>query len=203
MKFLLTTAAAIAALSFGHMAAAQTVDDRRTGDQDIIATNAPLASNGGTARMIEPRPVAPEEDPLNAFSQAQTVDGMIVNLTIDGDAAMLDAAVVARVPRTAANRDSKGLEEDDVVVVTGYAGGEVVAKAVVPDLVRNALEGEGIVLTSRRQLSVALAADLPIDRIEVEAVATNARGSFNTSAAYGWICEADPRNKWCVRGDNQ
>lgn len=203
MKTGFTSLAILAALSLAHTAAAQTVDDRPSGGQDVIIQNTPFASAGGTVRLVAPRPVAPQEDPLNAFSEAQTVDGMIVSLTIDGDTAVLEDAVAARVPRTAANRDGKGLDDSDVVIVTAFAGGREVARAVVPDLVRNTQEGEGLVLMTRRQLSLALAADRPIDRIQVEAPATNARASFNTSASYDWICEADPRNKWCAGRDNQ
>ncbi len=163
---------------------------------------APYASHGGTVRVLPEKAIDPAEDPLNAFAEEQTVDGLVVSFTIDGETITLDSAVVARVPLMAANREGKDLE-GDMVFVTGYAGERVVAKAAVPDVLRNAQEGEGLVLTTRRQLSVVLAADTPIDKVEIEAPATDARASLYTGGAYGWFCEAGAQNKWCLRGDNQ
>jgi hypothetical protein len=155
----------------------------------------PTASQGGKAELTPPRPVAESDDPVNKRVAADTVDGVVLTITIDGGSVTLDAVAPARVPRRVAraNRDPVG----DAVKVTGLIADKVVATTVVPDNVLNASEGEGVVRTTRRQISVALATDRPLDTVVVEAPATAAKASLDVRAAYARICEADPRNKWC------
>jgi hypothetical protein len=139
--------------------------------------------------------VADAADPVNQRVNAQTVDGVVLTITIDGATVTLDAVAPARVPRRVAraNRDPVG----DAVKVTGLIGGKAVATTIAPDNVLNASEGQGLVRTTRRQLAIALATDQPLDSVTVEAPATAAKATLDVRAAYARICEADPRNKWC------
>ena len=157
----------------------------------------PTASHDGKAELRPPRPVAEGEDPLNQLVGRQTVDGVVLSITIDEATVTLDAIAPARVPRRTAraNRDPGG----DRVTVTGLVNGETVATTVVPDNVLNASEGEGLVRTPRRQIAVALATDRPLDEIRVEAPATGAKATLDARPAYARICAADPNNKLCAR----
>lgn len=157
----------------------------------------PSASDGGTVTLSEARPIQDSEDPLNAFVQQDTVDGIVVTLTIDRDQVRLDSATPARIPRTAARteRDTGG---GDAVTVTGFAGAQQIGRAVVPDSVVNAQEEGGIVRTERRQIVVPMAVNRPIDRIEVTAPATNARATIDVSAAWRPYCDEARRSPWCL-----
>jgi hypothetical protein len=159
---------------------------------------APSASNGGKAELLPPRPLAAEADPLNRRVAADTVDGLILTVTIDGDAVVLDSAVAARVPRKLARAERD--PGPDAVKATALANGQVISTTVVPDTVINAQEDGGLVRTPRRQIALVLATDRPADTVAIEAPATGARASLDVRSAYAEICRADPRNKWCARG---
>ncbi|MFY0563807.1 hypothetical protein ACN28E_08170 [Archangium lansingense] len=160
-----------------------------------VGVGRPTASHGGKAELVPPRPVAESDDPVNKRVAADTVDGVVLAITIDGNSVTLDAVAPARVPRRLArpNRDPVG----DRVKVTGLIADKVVATTIVPDNVLNASEGDGVVRTTRRQIAVVLATDQPLDTVVVEAPATGAKASLDVRAAYARICQADPRNKWC------
>lgn len=164
--------------------------------QSVAADNAPAASDGGKAVLIEPRPLAESDDPVNARVLAETANGLALSLTIDGASVRLEAAVAARVPR----RQARTAREDaDVVTVTGLSGGRVVATTVVPDAVLNASEGSGLVRVARRQLAVVLVSEAPIDTIQVSAPATAASATLDVRAAYARLCEAAPEHPQCPR----
>ena len=74
----------------------------------------------------------------------------------------------------------------------------LVADALVDGLL-NASEGGGLVRTDKRQISLALAADRPVDSVTIEALATNARATLDVRQAYSRACEADRNSKWCRR----
>jgi len=155
----------------------------------------PYASEGGKAQIIPSRPVTESEDTLNTLSKEATTDGLAVVITIDGTNVTLDSVAFARVPRALARANRK--VEGDSVLATAFSGGKRVASTVVPDQTVNASEDGGIVRLTRRQVALVLAADVPIERVEIEASATNARGSLDVRSAYAEICKADPQNKWC------
>jgi hypothetical protein len=155
----------------------------------------PSASPGGKVEIIAPKPLDAASDPVNARSTEATADGLAIMVTIDGSNVTLDSAAFARVPRVLARADRK--VEGDVVRAVAFAGGQRVALTVVPDMTLNASEGGGLVRTTKRQVALVLAADRPIERVEIEAPATNARGSLDVRSAYAEICRADPKNKWC------
>lgn len=157
----------------------------------------PSASHGGTATLSEPQPIADSDDPLNALVTRETVDGIVLTLTIDRDQIRLDSAAPARIPRNAA-RAERNTGGGDAVTVTGFAGAQQIGRAVVPDVVVNAQEDGGIVRTERRQIVVPLAVDRPVDRIEVTAPATNARATIDVSAAWRPYCDEARRSPWCV-----
>lgn len=158
---------------------------------------APSASDGGKVEVIPATPVAPDADPVMRLVAEATVDGLVVSVTIDGASVRLDAAVLARVPKRQARGDRA--VEGDFVRATAFAGGHVVATTIVPDNVINASEGGGLVRTEKRQLSLALSADRPVETVVVEAPATGARASLDVRPAYARACEADRNSKWCRR----
>lgn len=164
---------------------------------DSAATVAgdPFASDGGQATIARAGPIAAETDAVNAQASADTVEGLILSVTIDGAQVRLDSAMPARVPRTHA-RPREALQ-GDVVTVTGMASGEVVARNTVPDTVLNAHEQDGLVRTTRRQIALVLATDRAVDTVRVEAPATQAAQSLDVRAAYANFCKAEPRGKWC------
>lgn len=162
---------------------------------DPASVGQPTASHGGKAELLPPRAVAEADDPVNQKAATDSVDGVVLTITIDGANVSLDGAALARVPRRAArgDRDPVG----DAVKVAGMIGGKVVTTTIVPDNVVNASEGGGLVRTTRRQIVVALATDRPLDSVSVEAPATAAKATLDVRAAYARICAADPRSRWC------
>lgn len=178
------TASLITLASAAHAQSATTAD------------NGPAASDGGKAVLIEPRPLAEADDPVNARVLAETANGLALSLTLDGATVRLDSAVPARVPR----RQARSTREDgDLVTVTGLSGGRVVATTVVPDAVLNASEGTGLVRLTRRQVAVVLVSAAPIDTIQVSAPATAASATLDVRAAYARLCEAAPQHEQCPR----
>lgn len=158
---------------------------------------APSASDGGTVEILPATPIAPDVDPVMRLVADATADGLVLSVTIDGANVRLDAAVLARVPKRQARGDRA--IEGDFVRATAFAGAQLVATTVVPDNVINASEGSGLVRTEKRQLSLALAADRPVDTVVIEAPATGARASVDVRPAYARACEADRNSKWCRR----
>ncbi len=161
----------------------------------------PTASGGGKAVLLAPRPVVERDDPLNQAVAAQTVDGMVLVITIDGAVVGLDSATPARVPKRQARSSREGA--GDVVKATAFAGGLTLSTTVVPDTVLNASEGGGLVRTERRQISLVLAADRPIETVSIVALATGANATLDVRSAYARICEADRSNKWCAGNSQQ
>ena len=94
-----------------------------------------------------------------------------------------------------ADRETAG----DMVKATAVSGGQTIATTIVPDTVLNAAEEEGLVRTTRRQISLVLASDGPIDTVEIEALATGARASLDVKSAYAEICEANRDSNWCPK----
>ncbi|HMM65940.1 MAG TPA: hypothetical protein PKC03_03270 [Dokdonella sp.] len=182
------TAILVLVASFAVSVAAQ------TGNETSVA-GPPTASDGGKAELLPPRPLADADDTLNQRVATQTVDGLVIVLTIDEANITLDSVELARVPRRQARaiRNTAG----DQVKVVGLSGGREISTTVVPDTVLNASEDTGLVRTVKRQISVALAADQPLDAVRVEAPATSASALLDVRGAYARICEADPRSKWC------
>lgn len=156
---------------------------------------APTASPGGKVQIIPPRPIDAAADPVNARSAEATADGLAIVVTIDGANVTLDSAVFARVPRAMARPDRK--VDGDVVRATAFAGGQRIASSVASDMTVNASEQGGLVRVTKRQVALVLAADRPIERVDIEAPATNARASLDVRSAYAAICKADARSKWC------
>lgn len=169
------------------------------GDPDIDkqGVDAPIASHGGKAELLPGEPVTEADDPVNRLVNSETVDGLLLSITIDGANATLDSATLARVPKrlARADRDVQG----DSVEITGIVNGQEITRTIVPDNVLNASEDEGLVRTTRRQVAVAIAADRPLDSVRVKAAATGTDVSLDVRSAYARICEVDRGNKWCPR----
>lgn len=164
--------------------------------QTVGTDNGPTASDGGKAVLVEPRPLAEAEDPLNARVLAETANGLALSLTLDGTQVRLDAAVAARVPR----RQARTARDDaDLVTVTGLSAGRVVATTVVPDTVLNASEGSGLVRLTQRRVAVVLVSEVPIDTIQVSAPTTAASATLDVRGAYARLCEAAPEHPQCPR----
>ena len=162
---------------------------------DAAPLGRPVASDGGDARVVSTTAVPEADDPVNARVAADTVDGLIVAITLDGAQVRLDSALPARVPR-AHTRPRDGAQ-GDLVTVTGWAGGREVTRNAVPDTVLNASERDGLVRTPRRQVVVALATDRALDSVRVEAPATQAAQSLDVRSAYANYCRAAPDGQWC------
>lgn len=157
----------------------------------------PSASHDGKTQLIPARALPESEDELNRLSQAQTVDGLVLVLTIDRTSITVDSAVPARVPRRQAR--SERVVGGDLVRATAFASGQAIATTVVPDTVLNASEGGGLVRTERRQIALVLAVDRAVETVVVEALATNARATLDVRQAYARACETDRNSKWCPR----
>jgi hypothetical protein len=155
-----------------------------------------FAQKEPAGREPGPRPVAAANDPVNRKVAAETADGLVVVVTIDGPSVRLDSATAARIPRTAPQRGPKG---GDRVTAVGFAGGARVSEGSAADQVLNAQEGGGIVRLTKRQVTISLLAPRAIDTVEVSAPATGASGRLDTRGAYAAFAEAcrsgkgDPR----------
>lgn len=185
MRILILAMTAIMMISFPTGVGAQ----QARGTDDLR----PYASDGGEVRFEPVRPVDAASDPVNETVLAGTTEGIVLTLTISGRSVALDGALAARIPKLA-RRDSEG----EVVRAKAFAGGDLIGEAVVADPIVNILEGEGLVRVEKRQVTIAIIANRPVDRVEVEAAATGARASFDVAGAYGWICQKDQRSKWCM-----
>jgi len=191
-------AAVVLAASLAHVALAQVATKPTTEPTATqIERPTPRASHGGKAEVLPPQPLGESADTVNQLVLSETVDGIIIVVTIDGSAVKLDSATPARIPRrmSSSARQTGG----DTVKATGLVGGRVVATTIIPDNVLNASEGTGLVRTTLRQVSLVLATDSPIDTVVIEAPATSASASLDVRRAYAQICDADPRGKWCPR----
>jgi len=169
----------------------------------------PRASHGGKVEWQPPRPVAAEADPVNVRAQAETVDGIVVVVTLDGASVTLDSVTPARVPRRQARLARQGLDASVAVKATALANGQIVTTTTLPDPIFNASEGGGLVRTERRQVSLVLAAERAIDTVQIEAPATGASATLDVRAAYAPYCRSSKGNpdteqggRWCPRGDN-
>lgn len=168
-----------------------------TADNPDTRIAAPVASDGGRGELLQGAPVSEADDPVNRLVASETVDGLLLSITLDGATATLDSAMLARIPGRIVRPDRA--VQGDRVEVRGLVDGQEVARTVVPDNVLNASEGDGLVRTTRRQIVAALAADRPLDSVQVRAAATGVDVVLDVSAAYAVICKAEPDNRWCPR----
>ena len=158
----------------------------------------PTATDGGTAVLVAPRPIPADSDPVTQRVSADTADGLVIVVTIDGAKVSLDSAVPARIPRRRARADRN--VEGDSVKATAFSGGQAISSTVVPDNVINVQEGRaGVVRTEKRQITIGLLADRPVDTVAIEAAATGASGSLDVRPVYARLCELDRNSKWCRR----
>lgn len=168
----------------------------RAQDVDRAATfGTPTASDGGTAVLQPTQPIDAQRDPVNEKVQKETVDGLIVVVTIDGANVRLDSATPARVPRKASQPAKQAAPEQ--VTVSGLVGGNAVTRNVVLDPVVRIQEGQGVVRVDQRQITVALATDRALEAIRVQAPATHADQTLDVRDAYAPYCKNDPRGAWC------
>jgi hypothetical protein len=148
-------------------------------------------------RDIPPRPIPEAEDPVNRFVAANTIEGLVLSVTIDGTAVTLDQATPARIRKTQRMQPDR---EGDLAPVTavGYAGGARISEARAPDSVLRALDdwnGRGrLVRVTRRQVLIALPAPRALDTVEIIAPATGARARLDVRAAYARWCRQDVRD---------
>lgn len=154
-----------------------------------------------------PRPVSEAEDPLNRLVASETVDGLVVAVTIDGTNISLDQATPARIPRIT-RIDRLGTGDLSPVTAVGYAGGVRVSEAQAPDSVLRVLDDwngrGGIVRFTRREVVIALPAPRALDTVEVIAPATGARARLDVRSAYAPWCRAAPeRNPMCPGAPEQ
>jgi hypothetical protein len=92
-----------------------------------------LASPGGTVSMSPPVAVAPAEDIVNQSVAAETVDGLVVVVTIDGADIHFESATPARLPNRKPSRQSPAARQGGTVKATAFADGQAVASVEVAD----------------------------------------------------------------------
>ena len=157
----------------------------------------PSNSDGASqAVVISEKPVADADDPVNRQATADTVEALIVSLTLDGGQARLDSAVPARVPRGVIQ---KRQDEGDRVTVVALAQGQEIARASVPDQVINIEENKGIVRLTRRQISLAVPMGRAPDRLQVLAPATGVDMAVDPAPMLAMWCQGDRPGVWCPR----
>ena len=184
----------LAALCAGSIFAGQVSAQLATAQQELAR---PSASDGGKVEMLPARPVEESADELNGLVKAETVDGLVLVVTIDRTTVTLDSAMPARVLRSSTGSDRK--VAGDMVRATAFVGNEAIAATVMPDNVVHASEDGGLVRIERRQIVIPLAANRPIERVEINAPATGARATLDVRVGYTEFCKADPAGKWCPR----
>jgi hypothetical protein len=172
-------------------------DPRADATLERLGVGKPQASDGGEVSLSQPAPVPEAEDPVNQRVQADTVDGLVLAITIDGSAIRLDSASPARIPKDAQRANSEGFGDGGSVRAIAFAGGQRVGSVEVPDNVLVASEGDGLVRLTRRQITLAIPVERAVDRVEVEAPATAARATLDVGASYETWCRGDPRGRWC------
>jgi len=156
----------------------------------------PLAAQteGPKIRDLPVTPVADADDPVNRYVATQTVDGLVLSVTIDGPNVTLDQAVPARVRKTV--RRPTGTGDYAPVTALGFAGGTRISEAIVADSVVRALDDwntphqGALVRVMRRQIVIPLAASRALDTVEVTAPATGAHATLDVRAAYAEYCRA-------------
>lgn len=193
MKLTLTIVLMLAWL----LANGQTQDDDQESRMESILASPPTATRGGVASVSRPQPLAESDDTVNQLVSATTTDGLVLSILIDGTHIELLSAYPARVPIHLASSERN--DQGDLVRAVAMAGGQQISTTVVPDLVINSLEGEGLVRVERREISLVLQADVPLDSVEISAPATDANAVIDVRQAYARWCEADPRGPWCPR----
>lgn len=167
----------------------------------LLIAASPLLAQEQQVRDTPPTPISEAEDPVNRLVASETVDGLVVAVTIDGTNIRLDQAVPARIPRAARTR-LEGTGDFAPVTAVGYAGGVRLSEASSPDSVVRALDdwrGRGaLVRVTRREVVIALPAPRALDTVEVTAPATGARARLDVRAAYAPWCRAGTeRNPMC------
>jgi hypothetical protein len=120
-------------------------------------------SRPGTATaqpLGEGRPVDPRQD--NAPALQQTVEGLVVQLKIEGERAEVSEVQVLRVPRAGKRRMGEGM-----IGVAALLDGREVYATAVPDEELNALEQGGLVRLADRTLTLTLPTGEPVTALEV------------------------------------
>jgi hypothetical protein len=167
----------------------------------MLVIASPTLAQEPRVQDTQPQPVSEAEDPVNRFVANETVDGLVVAVTIDGSSITLDRATPARIPKVARTVQA-GTGDLAPVTAVGYAGAVRVSEAQSPDSVLRALDdwnGRGsLVRVTRREVVIALPAPRALDTVEVMAPATGARAKLDVRSAYAPWCRAAPeRNPMC------
>lgn len=183
------------------LAWAQTMPSGDQAESGQLGIGRPVASDGGSASVLVPQAVSEAEDVVNRVVAETTTDGLVLVVRLDGAAVELLSASPARIPvrgrREAAAQSEGGKAEGGVVTAVAYAGGQVVGRVAVSDLVLNASEGDGLVKTPRREVVLPIPVERAPDSVEIEAALTGARARVATAQAYAEWCRADAKGRWC------
>jgi hypothetical protein len=164
-----------------------------------------------TIRDLPKTPVKDADDPINRLVANETVDGLVLSVTIDGANVTLDQATPARVRKVA--RKPTGQGDYAPVTAVGFAGGAQISQVAVPDSVIRALDdwntphNGALVRVTKRQVVIPLAAARALDTVEVTAPATGAHARLDVRPAYADYCRAGQAaqgqgrdNPMCPRG---
>jgi hypothetical protein len=163
---------------------------------DRPSTTGANPDRGSEAVVSSEKPLADADDPINRQAAAETVEALIVSLTLDGREARLDSAVPARVPRGVIQ---KRQDEGDRVTVIALAGGREIARTSVPDQVINIEENKGLVQLTRRQISLAVPMGRAPDKLQVLAPATGVDTAVDPGPMLAMWCQSERPNPWCPR----
>ncbi len=173
-----------------------------------VAACAALAAEPRIIRDLPQTPVPDAQDQVNINAASQTIDGLIVVVTIDGPNVTLDRAVPARVRRL--SRRPTGEGDYAPVSAVGFAAGARIGEATIPDGVMRALDDwntphrGALMRFTRRQVVIPIPAPRALDTVEVVAPATGARARLDVRAAYADYCRAGAAardNPMCPGGD--
>lgn len=166
----------------------------------VLAQPAPdraaTAGQPAQAEVISEKPIPDADDPINRQAEADTVEALVLLMTLDGREARLEQAIPARVPRGAIQ---KRQDESDRVTVIALAGGRELARASVPDQLINIEEETGVVTLQRRQISLAVPLDRAPDQLRVLAPASGVDMAVDAGPLLAPWCRSERPGPWCPR----
>lgn len=145
-----------------------------------------------TARLLdEDRPVDPRED--NAAVLDRTVEGLVLQLEIDGDRVAVTDLQVMRVPKQPPRTMGPGM-----IGVTAIADGRPVYTTAIPDEELNTEEETGLVRLTHRRLTLMLPTGIPVTALELQLAPGGAETRLDLGPQLGEWCGEYRRQAWAA-----
>jgi hypothetical protein len=145
-----------------------------------------------TARLLdEDRPVDPRED--NAAVLDRTVEGLVLQLEIDGDRVAVTDLQVMRVPKQPPRTMGPGM-----IGVTAIAEGRTVYTTAIPDEELNTEEQTGLVRLTHRRLTLILPTGIPVTALEVQLAPGGAETGLDLRPQLGEWCGEYRQQAWAA-----